>query len=73
MRGLITSFTQPKYNMKYIKQLRLLKLGKLLDLQATHPRLQKIGFLWKLSLFQSPQPDANICGDFELEKHSTRP
>ena len=66
-------------NIKYINraisvnlQKTPLKLGRLMVPQATPQQVFKIWFPWQLTLFQSPQSDFNILGDFQLEKHLTR-
>ena len=65
-------------NIKYINraivvnlQLRPLKLGRLIVLQATQLQLSKFCFPWQLTLFQSPQRDFIIFGYFKLKKHLT--
>ena len=65
-------------NIKYINraivvnlQLRPLKLGRLIVLQATQLQLSKFWFPWQLTLFQSPQCDFIIFGYFKLKKHLT--
>ena len=50
-------------------QRRPLKLGRLIVLQETHLRLQKILFPWQLSLFQSPPSWFQYVSDFQLAKH----
>ena len=49
-----------------------LKLGRLIGLQATHPPI-KNWFPWQLTLFNSPQSDFIIFGDFNFKKHFKRP
>ena len=68
------------YNIKYINrpisvnlQQRPVRLSRLMVLQTTHLRLYKNWFPWRLTLFQSPQPDFMVFGDFKLKKHLTRP
>ena len=54
-------------------QRRSLKLGRLIVLQETHLRLQKLLLPWQLTLFQSPPTWFQYVSDFQLEKRYTRP
>ena len=54
-------------------QRRSLKLRRLIVLQETHLRLQKLLLPWQLTLFQSPSTWFQYVSDFQLEKHYTRP
>ena len=64
-----------QYDIKYINrpisinlQQRPLRLSRLIVLRATHLRLYKYWFSWQCTLFQSPQPDFMVFGDFKLKK-----
>ena len=48
-------------------QLRVLKLDRLIVLQETYLRLEKILFPWQLSLFQSQPSWFQYVSDFQLE------
>ena len=54
-------------------QRRSLKLGRLIILQETHVRLQKLLLPWQLILCQSPPTWFQYVTDFQLEKRYTRP
>ena len=54
-------------------QRRSLKPGRLIVLQETHVRLQKLLLPWQLTLCQSPPTWFQYVSDFQLEKRYTRP
>ena len=69
-----------QYNIKYINrpisltlQQRPLRPSRLIVLQPTHLQPNKNWFPRQLTLFQSPQPDFMVFGDFKFKKHLTRP
>ena len=63
-----------KYYIKYINsaifinlQQKPLKLGRLIVLNATHPRPLQFPLPWQPTLFQSLEPDFNILVALSLE------